>query len=188
MAVCLTYKTYVTPLSQVHDHCWGNPRRSLKRGYTTYTGRHLQYGTACILCCQRHVRIGATVGVYGQCTVPRSVMGQKADSSWPASISTHSTTEAELVAADRCAQAVVPVCLRRLLMFDSSPPCPILPTTPLFEDSQCCIDVARGGGSFKKLRHIPCRRVLHLPLHCAIEPSLSLHYVRSRDSLADIFT
>ena len=42
---------------------------------------------------------------------------------------------------------------------------PDLPTTPLFEDSQCCIDVARGGGSFKKLRHIPCRRVLHLPLH-----------------------
>ena len=65
---------------------------------------------------------------------------------------------------------------------------PDLPTTPLFEDSQCCIDVARGGGSFKKLRHIPCRRVLHLPLHCAIEPSLSLHCVQSRDSLADIFT
>ena len=42
---------------------------------------------------------------------------------------------------------------------------PDLPTTPLFEDSQCCIDVARGGGSFKKLRHIPCRRALHLPLH-----------------------
>ena len=65
---------------------------------------------------------------------------------------------------------------------------PDLPTTPLFEDSQCCIDDARGGGSFKKLRHIPCRRVRHLTLHCAIEPSLSLHYVRSRDSLADIFT
>ena len=65
---------------------------------------------------------------------------------------------------------------------------PDLPTTPLFEDSQCCIDVARGGGSFKKLRLIPCRRVLHLPLHCAIEPSLSLHCVQSRGSLADIFT
>ena len=56
--MCLTYKTYVTPLSQVHDHCWGNPRRSLKRGYTTYTGRHLWYRLH-IPCCQRHARIGA---------------------------------------------------------------------------------------------------------------------------------
>ena len=39
---------YPRPLSQVQNHFWGNPRRSLKRGYTTYTSRHLRYGTACI--------------------------------------------------------------------------------------------------------------------------------------------
>ena len=61
-------------------------------------------------------------------------------------------------------------------------------STPLlFKDSQCCIDVARGGGSFKKLRHI--RVAESYVYHCiAIEPSLSLHYVRSRDNVADIFT
>ena len=75
--------------------------------------------------------------------------------------------------------------LRRLLMFDFS--MPDLPITPLFEDNQGCIDVARGGGSFKKLRHI--RVAESYVYHCiAIEPSLSLHYVRSRDNVADIFT
>ena len=59
---------------------------------------------------------------------------------------------------------------------------PDLPTTPLFEDSQCCIDVARGGGSFKKLRHIPVAE--SYIYHCiAIEPSLRGGVLEGQPSL-----
>ena len=94
----------------------------------------------------------------------------------------HSTTEAELIAADRCAKTVR--YMRRLI---TSLGVKDLPTTPVFEDNQGCIHVSRGGGSHRKLRHI---RVADSYVYqcAAIDKCLSLHYVRSRDNVADLFT
>jgi hypothetical protein len=95
----------------------------------------------------------------------------------------HSTTEAELIAADRAARANN--YLRRLLIFDFG--IKNLPITPIYEDNQGCVHISRGGGSFRKLRHI--RVAESYVYHCSIiDPSLSLQYIRSRDNVADIFT
>ena len=95
----------------------------------------------------------------------------------------HSTTEAELIAADRAARANC--YLRRLLIQDFN--MKDLPLTPIYEDNQGCVHVSRGGGTFRKLRHINVAE--SYIYHCSvIEPSLSLIYIRSRDNVADIFT
>mgnify|MGYP006148844329 CR=1 FL=1 len=110
-----------------------------------------------------------------------------------------STTEAELIAASMAAKTGR--YLRRLLQHDfglghngsSTPvilpntPCgDALPPTPMGEDNQGTIDVSRGGGKHRKLRHI---RVSDSYIYQGLQLGhFSMHYVRSKDNVADIFT
>jgi hypothetical protein len=104
-----------------------------------------------------------------------------------------STTEAELIAASVAVKTGI--YLRRLLQLDfgldgrtsSDGSVPIiLPPTPCGEDNQGAMDVARGGGKHRKLRHI---RVADSYIYQGIlRGECTLHYVRSADNVSDIFT
>ena len=94
----------------------------------------------------------------------------------------NSTTEAELIAASRCARTCV--YLRRLLADFGARN---LPPTPIYEDNQGCVAISRGGGNFRRLRHLRVADsyVYH---HAVVDNTLSLHYIRSCDNVSDVFT
>ena len=93
-----------------------------------------------------------------------------------------STVESELIAASRCAKTII--YLRRLLMDDFNI---ALPITPIGEDNQGCIGVARGGGNHSRMRHI---RVAdsYIFQEVAINKSIAIRYVPSKMNVADMFT
>ena len=95
---------------------------------------------------------------------------------------THSTTEAELIAASLAARR----CnyLRRLLTEDFGIN---LPSTPLGEDNQGAIEVSRGGGSHAKMRHIRTADS-YIWQEFKINKTIDLRYVASADNISDMFT
>ena len=62
-----------------------------------------------------------------------------------------------------------------------------LPITPIGEDNQGCIGVARGGGNHSRMRHI---RVAdsYIFQEVAINKSIAIRYVPSKMNVADMFT
>ena len=61
-----------------------------------------------------------------------------------------------------------------------------LPPTPIGEDNQGTMAISRGGGKHRKLRHI---RVSDSYIYQGIQQGkFTMHYVRSADNVADIFT
>ena len=94
----------------------------------------------------------------------------------------HSTTEAELIAASVATRRCI--YLRRLLQTHFGLDCKSI---PIGEDNQGCIAVSRGGGSHAKMRHI---RVAdsYIYQEFKINKSINLRYVASEDNVSDMFT
>ena len=95
---------------------------------------------------------------------------------------THSTTEAELIAASLATRRCI--YLRRLLKEDFKLE---LKATPLGEDNQGCVHISRGGGSHAKARHM---RVAdsYVFQEQVLNKTIDMRYVASADNIADIFT
>jgi len=94
----------------------------------------------------------------------------------------HSTTEAELVAASLATKRCI--YLRRLLTLDFGVN---LDATPIGEDNQGAIDISRGGGSQARMRH---KRVgdSYVYQEFKINETIDLRYVKSEDNMSDMFT
>ena len=94
----------------------------------------------------------------------------------------HSTTEAELVAASLATKRCI--YLRRLLTLDFGVN---LDATPIGEDNQGAIDISRGGGSQARMRH---KRVgdSYVYQEFKINNTIDLRYVKSEDNMSDMFT
>ena len=94
----------------------------------------------------------------------------------------HSTTEAELIAASVATRRCM--YLRRLLTedFDMN-----LGITPIGEDNQGCIAVGQGGGNHAKLRHLDVAD-MYVYQEFKINKTIELRYVASADNVSDMFT
>ena len=94
----------------------------------------------------------------------------------------HSTTEAELIAASEATKRCL--YLRRLLTKDFKL---VLEATPLGEDNQGCIDHGRGGGRHARMRHLDVA-ASYVQQECKLNKTINLRYVASADNVSDIFT